>query len=98
MEKTHDNVQLVSSFLEDFKGITSAHELRRTLELEMKGKPVRIEVWYWHSNPKCPWVARVHTRSGKSETWKEWPEFPWVEQRDEGSAIHDALDFIGDRT
>ena len=97
MEKTLNSPQLDSSMLEDFKGITSVYELRRILELEMRGKPVRIEVWYWHSNPNAPWVARVHTRSEKSETWKEWPEFPWVQQRDEDSAIRDALDFIGDR-
>jgi hypothetical protein len=82
---------------EDFKGITSVYELRRTLELEVKSHLVRIELWYWHSNPSCRWEARVYRRNEGAETWKQWTEFPWVQERDEDTAIRQALNFIEER-
>lgn len=89
--------QLDSSVLEDFKGITSIYELRRTLELEVREYPVHIELWYWHSNPNCRWEARVYRRTEGAENWKRWSEFPWVQERDENTAIRQALSFIEER-
>jgi len=88
MRTTHESQQLDPSVFEGFEGLTAIQELRRTLELEVKGKPVRIEVWHCHSNPNAPWVARVPTFS----------EFPWVDERDEEAAIRTALSFIEERT
>jgi len=93
MNETHDSLQLVSSVLEDFKGMTPAYELRRTLELTVKGIPVRVEVWYCHTNQNAPWSARLHTRGEKPGTWKE-SELPSTDDRNEDAALRMALTFI----
>lgn len=94
MSTAIENQRLDSSLFEDFEGLAGIYELRRTLELEVKGKPVRIEVWYRHDNPNASWYGGVYTRPDASHGWKKWPEFPWVQSRDEESAIRDALDFL----
>jgi hypothetical protein len=33
----------------------------------------------------------------QAETWKQWTEFPWVQERDEDTAIRQALNFIEER-
>lgn len=88
---------LNATIISDF-GITDVHELRRVVEFEMHGKRLRLEILYWHSNLKCPWVARMLRRDGPFEPWSPWEDFPWVEERDEVTAIRTALSFVEDRT
>src|ERR1035438_1316027 len=97
MNDTFGNSQFDPNVLKDFPGVKAVYELRRTLDLEVHQTSVRIEVWYWHSNPNSPWVTKVHTRGKRPDRWKEWPDFPWVEERDEATAIHQALAFIEER-
>lgn len=87
---------LDSSIFSD-SGITAAYELWRALELEKHGHQVRLEIWYWHSNPNCHWDARLFKREGHFKPWIPWPEFPWVQERDEEAAIRAALDFLNER-
>lgn len=64
--------QLDSSIFNDFEGISSVYEFRRRVELDVNGHAIRIELWYWHSNPKCPWEARLYRRNEGAEHWQRW--------------------------
>jgi len=88
---------LDAAIISDF-GITAVHELRRVVEFELHAQQLRLEILYWHSNPKCPWVAQMLRRDGAFKPWIPWEEFPWVEERDEETAIRTALGFADERT
>lgn len=89
--------QLDSSVFEGFKGITDVYELRRTVELDVKGQPIRIELWYWHSNKNCRWEARVYRRMNGSANWVLWEGFPYAQDRDEETTMLSALNFLDER-
>lgn len=81
--------------LEAFKYIKSLYELRRTLQLvDANGQRFRIELWYCHTNSNAPWTAYVSIHQDEPSGWQEIPEFPWVEERDEATAIHQAVVFL----
>lgn len=91
------NSQLESSIFGEVEDIKSAYELRRTLELDVKGHQVRVELWYCHSNANAPWEGRVYRRHEGEGNWQRWAAFPWVQERSEQTAIRQALAFIGEK-
>jgi hypothetical protein len=91
------NSLLESSMFGEVEGITSVYELRRTLELDLKGHQVRIELWYCHSNANAPWEGRVYRRHEREGNWQRWTAFPWVQERNEETAIRQALAFLEER-
>ena len=80
-------------YFKDFPKIIALYEHRRTFQIEGYGNRFRIDLWYWHTSPKAPWVAYVH-RHEDSDQWRELPDFPWVQESDEQTAIHRALTFL----
>ena len=80
-------------YLKDFPKINALSEHRRTLQLEGYGSRFRIDLWYWHTAKRAPWVAYVH-RHVDGDQWRGLPDFPWVQESDEQTAIHQALMFL----
>ena len=89
MVETND---LVDCF-KDFPKISAFYEHCRTFQIEGYGNRFRIDLWYWHTNEKAPWVAYVH-RHEDGDQWQELADFPWVQEKDEQAAIHTALTFL----
>jgi hypothetical protein len=85
----------LANVFRDFKKISTQCELHRTLEFRINQADYRVEVLYCYSNPKTPWSAQAY--SERQNVWRCVPEFPWVQEKNEESAIRTALSFLQDR-
>jgi hypothetical protein len=76
----------------EFEEVKESYELRRVLEVVLGGKTYRIELLHSYSNANAPWNAHIYVEIGSK--WQRFADFPCVMQRDEETALRDALDFL----
>jgi hypothetical protein len=77
-----------------FASISGVYELRRVLEVTAGPGTYRVELMFNHLNANASWSARVY-REGAAGL--ELEDFPWVDERTEDTAIHNALAFLEER-
>jgi hypothetical protein len=84
-----------AKMLKAFESISEANEVRRVLEVVTGAGTYRVELLFNYSNANAPWNTHVYLRKG--EAWERIPDFPWVMERTEESAIRSAFDFLEER-
>lgn len=78
-----------------FPTVSGVYELKRTIKFSVGSRNYRIEVYLNYMNANAPSHGRVYEEV--DERWEKIPEFPWIDERDEDSAIRSALTFLEDR-
>jgi hypothetical protein len=71
---------------------TSYREVGQALEMTLGAMQYRVELVHQDSNKTNPWGVKVY--SMQSGDWKPVTDFPWVQERNEGSALRLTLSFI----
>jgi hypothetical protein len=77
----------------DFQ-FTGYREVEGMVEMSLRNKRYRLQVLRDDSHKTNPWTVKVY--SMRSGSWKLVTDFPWVQEKEEETALRMALSFIQD--